>query len=219
MKKALVTIILTTMLILPAGVGALETTTPVQASSSARPNQSDSGVGSSASSSARLERIQNLRDAITARREEMQLQKEAHQEEIQNKLSERKRVRIRNLYQLMRRRISAAITRLTNIAGRIETRLTILADEGQDVTEAMTLLNEAKAKLTFAESSLATIDSAIENVVASEEPLKEFQDVRELIQELHLLLVDVRQLLWGAVQSVKIPTGEVAREASSAADN
>lgn len=184
----------------------------------ASPSATES-ANTASSSASRIERIQTLKETIAARKNLLLQQKESKKEENQNRLSERRRIRIRNLYQLMRRRIAAAISRLSKITARLETRLSLMTEEGLDIQTASPLVTEAKTKLAEATASLEAIDGGLEDVLTSEDPLANFREVKELIKETHLLLVDIHQLLWKAAQAVKIPLGEIVPEASRSGSN
>jgi hypothetical protein len=110
-------------------------------------------------------------------------------------LREEQQNRFINLVRNVFARMDAAITRLTNIADRIETRIETLKASGVDVTLATKPLEEAQSKLGEAKRRLDAVKRDAEDGLVSDAPRErfstareEFKAIRDLIRESFILL-------------------------------
>lgn len=103
------------------------------------------------------EKREALRETNTERREE-----------LRQRFDEFKKARMENLMDITKRRFSWAIERLENIAGRVETRIETLEDDGEDMTRARTHLADARVHIRTASAELAAIDTDISSIVRDE---------------------------------------------------
>jgi len=115
-----------------------------------------------------------LNQALEARSERQELRQLRQQE-----LTETRQQRIKNLAANLSNRLDAAIARLFQIVGRIETRLTKLESAGADISTARASLRRASANLTEARSLMSNIDTQVNDATTSNTPYLAWQPVRE----------------------------------------
>jgi len=110
--------------------------------------------------------------------------------------------RIANLTANISNRLDAAVRRLQNIAGRLESRTAKMEAEGFDTSTARATLAEGKAALAEAEIALTRIDSDVASFIGSETPRERWQILKETygaittnIRTAHQKLVETLLLL------------------------
>ncbi len=129
-------------------------------------------------------------------------------EEVQKKLEEVRAEKVRKSIAKMNNRFEAAIGRLENISIRISTRLDTLEKSGKDVSKSKTDLESAVAKVSSARAKLSEAKASLEAIADSETPktvLEEAkvktEEVKTLVMEAHVALVDVINSIKGASES------------------
>lgn len=125
--------------------------------------------------------------------------------EVRKKLEDKRAERVANFNRRMMIRFEAAISRLENMAGRLDSRLDKLAKEGQDVAVFRTALDAAKSKISSAKTALSETKSSLEAVAVSEMPKTDFEmargkldSVKDGIKQAHAALVDVVESIKGS---------------------
>jgi hypothetical protein len=120
---------------------------------------------------------------------------------------------IRNAYG----RMDAAITRLENIATRLEERIALLEEDGVDTSLALQPLNDAKNKLEEAKSALAQAKANAENSIVSDTPRErftvarqQFVNIRQAIRDAYILLRESVAELKDAVTEADLNGGGVS---------
>lgn len=138
---------------------------------------------------------------------------EERREEHRAALLERLQDRIANLRSNVEGRFAAAINRLENISGRLETRIEKLHDMGVDTEAAEAKLNEVEGSLETAGNLLEDIGS-VDEALTSDAPREAFMAMRDEFRAIHGLLrqahADLRAtvaLLKEAVQASELGQG------------
>ncbi len=116
-------------------------------------------------------------------------------------LSERLQERIINLASNVVNRNDAAIKRLDNIAGRIESRMQKLGAEGIDTSLPLERFNQGKVSLQNAKDKTATLTSAA-SALASDNPrgaftslVEQFRKIRQDLNAAHQAFTDTVQIM------------------------
>ena len=138
--------------------------------------------------------------------------RETVREEVQEKiataqafLSQRKQETVRNRFNLITRRLEAAINRLSRLISRIESRLAKIKqeDENIDTTLIKKDLASAKEKLDQASVQLENVKTKMNEIIASETPKEGFVEVKEMVGEIRESLVGVHQILVKVIGDIK----------------
>jgi hypothetical protein len=74
--------------------------------------------------------------------------------------------------------MDAAIIRLMNISGRLETRIELLQSQGIDTSRATIALTEAQVKLTDAQTRLVRAKTEAETALDGDTPFQSFPPIR-----------------------------------------
>ncbi len=91
---------------------------------------------------------------------------------------------VRNVYGKM----DTAITRLDNIAVRLQQRIDVLGNTGVDTAQARLSLDEARAKLTEARTILTTAKTGAEDALLSDTPRDRFLSARDAFKNARTLI-------------------------------
>lgn len=179
MKKVTTVLLLSGLLLIPFVSLALEeggTTSSVYTASSTRKDGKNT-----------------VREGLEGRKEAIKQAVEEKREEIAEKVKERLAEHISKVIE----RHNAALTRLENVARRIESRITKMEAEGVDVAKSKELLATAKMKITEASVSIAAVKPKADQVLAGDirtlyPELKDLISVaKEDLKEAHAALIDV----------------------------
>lgn len=152
------------------------------------------------------ERRQEFQENTDARREAFTKQKNAVSDRITERraaLSDRMQDRITNLANNMIHRMTAAIERLRNIIGRIQSRADKLEERGVATATAEGFLDDALGKLNEAETILTSLSVRVEDAATSDTPRDAFVSVRERFIAARDLIRDTHGLLRDAVTALK----------------
>jgi hypothetical protein len=155
-------------------------------------------------SAARQEKLEERKENIastTAARQKVQ-------EERRAALSERVQERITNLAANVSNRIEAAIRRMENVIGRIESRTEKLSERGVDTTVAEGHIRDAKQTLEEAKSLIADIDRAVANVTGSENPREAWAETKTIFVDAKAALLSVHESLRAAIDALKTAVSE-----------
>lgn len=141
--------------------------------------ESQSALSLPAISNSEAERLNQeqseMNERIEAGREERSERKNA----VRGALTERIQDRIINLSRNMEGRMRAALERLEQIIGRMDSRIQKLEAEGVDTAQAETVLALAQESLKTAREALDGIDSTVVASITSDNPAASFPALRE----------------------------------------
>ncbi len=150
--------------------------------------------------------------------------KEARQELRTERRGEMGRVsneRILNLSRNITNRLTSALTRMSKISARIETRMEKMKSEGIDTAVGEAKLAEAMALIATTQAALATATGS-ETTLTSDDPKESFRalraqymSIRDSIKQIHALLKESVSLLRGAGKNGLSETQDGGNTASS----
>jgi hypothetical protein len=142
-------------------------------------------------------RIELRRELSETRREEIKQRILDKRATVSARLQEQRKVRIRNLFSLMVRRLNAAIERLDGLIVRIESRLTKIESENPDLdtTSIHSELESAKSKLNEAKANLDAAEASLPDVLSSQDPKQSFTILRETITDVKNQLIEIHRIL------------------------
>ena len=154
-------------------------------------------------------------------REQLEERREAiaeRVEEARNAISAQAQKRIINLAANISNRIDASVTRLENIATRLNRRIGKLENEGVDTTAAKAELEAAHATLATIKADMSTIDALVYGSVTSESPREDWQNVKAQYRKTRTDLLTAQNQLRASVAALKAAVaGEVDSNGQSAA--
>jgi hypothetical protein len=164
----------------------------------------------------RLQR-ENIRATVEARREELRGRIESGREMIKDELEARKgtikekkeavRATVETrLVEKMKNRYDAAISRLNTLTTRVESRMTLLKNQGKDVSTAATEVASAKTSLALAQTH---VDAFLALGVSAE-----FSQYRTEGEAIATALKEAKQHLQKAVQLLKGLSGTASVSAT-----
>ena len=133
-------------------------------------------------------RLENVRENIAER---------------QITLSATTQQRIKNLAANISNRLEAAITRLTQIHNRLESRIQKMKAGGVDTTAAEASLLLAKTELEGATALLSNIDLEVHNATTANTPVTLWQDVKKRYQDAATLIRSAHANLRKAIAELK----------------
>lgn len=151
----------------------------------------------------RIKTNKEAREEIRLKIEEKTATREAAKEELKAKLEIKRQERIRTLFGNLTTRTETAINRLYTLIERMEARLAIFEEEGENVTEIQAEIESAKTLLESAEISLASAQDGFEDIIASDDPKAGFVYVRDIIKDIKLTLTDVHSILVQVIGDMK----------------
>lgn len=151
----------------------------------------------------RIEINEERRENIRLKIEEKEATREAAKEELKAKLEEKAQNRVRTLFGNISTRIESAISRLYTLIERMEARLAIFAEEGENVLEIQEKIDSAKILLVSAENSLVVAKTELENTITSEDPKAGYLYVKDVVKDIKLTLVDAHSILVQVIGDMK----------------
>jgi HPt (histidine-containing phosphotransfer) domain-containing protein len=151
------------------------------------------------------EKIEGLKQIIQNRREEIKFRIEEHRASVSAGLTNQKKQRIRHFFQLLTKRLEAAVARLETLISRIESRLEKIETQEEDIdtTSIREELEKIKANLDTAKADLETAKTSLETILESDQPKNAFQDVKELIKEIKQQLITIHRDLVYLIGDIK----------------
>ena len=146
--------------------------------------------------------------------EEKKAENEQKRLGIQNRIEEKKashsarltalrQERLRFFYSQMSRRIDALIDRLDILIIRIESRIAKLNEEGADTSEVEAEVESAKVILSDTLELKEEADVMFEEIISSEDPKEAFSQLRNLVGNIKLNLIDVHRILVKTIGNIK----------------
>lgn len=201
MKRILfVAIFIFSLLLLPTTVLARATTPNLRPSLPGNimpPKDFDQKL---ATREARREEIrQQIEERIqirTQEREERRATREA-------RLTEMRKVRIRAFFGHLTKRFEAFIERLNILIGRIESRLDKIGQANEDIDTAAIEADIQKAKDLLAETEDILSALGVESFLDNNDPKIAFAEVREIIQQIKVNLIEVHRILVHVIGDIK----------------
>ena len=157
----------------------------------------------------RIDANKVTREDIRLKIEEKTATREAAKEQLKAKLEEKRQERIKTLFGKMTTRTKAAIDRINILIERMEERIIILDEEGENVATIQSEINSAKTLLVSAEDSLFIANEGLDDVIASEDPKAGFVYIKDIIQDIKLTLTDAHAILVqviGDMQGLRVGT-------------
>jgi hypothetical protein len=159
-------------------------------------------------STLRLEKLEQLRDQLRLKQEEIgaQIRQQAEiRETVRARISEQRKERIRFFFNRLIKRFEAAISRLERLITRIESRLDrIEADnENIDTTAIREELASAKTNLESARTAIADAQTSLEDILSSNDPKEAFIAVHDLIKEIKNQLIEIHQILVHSIGEIR----------------
>ncbi len=129
-----------------------------------------------------------------AKTNEMLLEKrEGNNKEVKDDLKENRQKRLNNNFQMIRRRLQAAVTRFEKISQRIKTRLEKLGSRGVDVSSFTQELTQIQSDLEAIKTKIDSLDSLFDTMTTSDDPKQTFtslkgeiEDIKKQLQNVHL---------------------------------
>jgi hypothetical protein len=120
-------------------------------------------------------------------------------------LSDRAQERLINLAANISNRFDATITRMENIANRLDSRAQKIAATGQDTSAAVSALTAARSDIAIAARIMSTIDEEVLAVVGATDARAEWQSLRDTYQEVRALLQSARDNLQLSITFLRNP--------------
>jgi hypothetical protein len=133
-------------------------------------------------------------------------------------LSEIRQTRIINLAANMSNRLDAAIDRFFSITSRLEIRIQILKQRGQDTTAAETALRTASQTLALAKSQVSDIDAKVYEATTADEPYTKWRSLAEHYVVVATTVRTAQNELRAVVAALKNPIPTPTPEAASSTE-
>lgn len=166
----------------------------------------------------RLETFRTERtEMITEKRAEIQTRIAEKRAALSSQMQERMKMLSGNV----KERISKTISRLQDLADRLDVRMAALEERGVDTTDAEATLEEARAKLEEALAALADIDIDVEYAATSETPKEDWAAARAQFATVHGLIKEAHALLRTSVAELKsaVQEADLGQGVSAAVSN
>lgn len=171
-------------------------------SASVTSSQEETVVSASVGSSLK-DRLEAQKERLSQMREDIEEKIKNRKEEVQKKLEEAKIEIIRKHVSKMFTRFEAAINRLDNVYSRIWNRINILEDSDKDVSKVKAALEAVKPKIDSARSKLSEARSSFETVMSSETPKDALDEARIKLEELKTIIIEIHMDLVDVINSIK----------------
>lgn len=151
----------------------------------------------------RIERNEEKREEIRLKIEVKTATREAAKEQLKAKLEEKAQNRIQLLFGKVATRMESAINRLYTLIERMEARLEIFTEEGENVEGIQGEIDSAKELLASAEESLAVANTGLEEVVASDDPKAGFVYIKDAVKDIKSTLIEAHSILVQVIGDMK----------------
>lgn len=145
----------------------------------------------------------NLQQRITIRKEQL----EEHREEAKAQFTEKVRNRVQTTAQNMIKRLERRIERLGNFTVRLEELADDFEAKGADVTDTRVQISQASAYLDTASADLETVEDSLDQLLDSQYPHSDFDDLRTNSSKVRDDLYSARKALAEAVSLLKVQEG------------
>lgn len=169
-------------------------------------------------------RFEERRTQMQQRHEEMRQRIEARHEELRErwearkvKLSEMRKQIIKNHIERIIKRMKATVDRLTRLADKVDERIGIIASDGADVSNATSLMTDARGAIARAQTELNEATAGLRAAPETDNPAEgignaraRFENVKAALREAHAALVEVIKSLKG--RSATTPNAQDADE-------
>jgi HAMP domain-containing protein len=99
--------------------------------------------------------------------------------------------------------LSKHVTDLTNIATRIDTRITELQGNGKDMSTSISLLATARTAIATAQDKVSAVGTTLAAMLSNTNPKSQFQSVRDAVKAAEGAIKTAKQSLQKALESVK----------------
>lgn len=139
-----------------------------------------------------------------------QVKQEQHQEEkeaLKAKLTEALINKIKNIYNRIKTKLENRIKRIGDLADKIESYFPKWEEKGRDTTQAKAKISEARTALTNAQTDLASVDSILEELLASADPKSLKGELNDAVKKVRLDLITARQALAQSVELARALEG------------
>jgi len=152
---------------------------------------------------------------LEKKREELKDRLEVKKATREAQLTQLKLKIINNYWDMMEKRLSAAITRLEKLLTRLESRVAKMKSEDPafDSKNTELTLTQAKQKLADTKVKLETADTLFAETLKSENPKEAFPVVRKTVEEIKKDLIDTHVMLVhliGDLKGLRVGSEEVA---------
>lgn len=166
---------------------------------------------STQSATTRAVRKQELQQRI----EEKKLLRQQKLEEVRSRIQEKRatraakladarKIRIRALFARISERFEAAISRLTKLTDRINSRIAIIeANEDLSLDLVEEQIEGVDALLTEAQASLEALNLSLNLALESEDPKQAFEVIKDSTKEIKGTLVEVHSILVHVIGDIK----------------
>lgn len=124
-------------------------------------------------------------------------------EEKKANLTEARKGRIREFGARLVTRLKASISRLEKLIERINARLDILAEEGQDVASIKADVASASQLVSDASTTLSTIEETWEEMLESNDSKEVFSAVKDSIADIKSNLIEAHRILVHVIGDIK----------------
>ncbi len=161
----------------------------------------------------RNEKVQQNRENVQQRMEQTIQRRIEKKATIESRLNERKTQLIRSFWGRLIARLEALVGRLEKLIARIQSRIEKIKQTNPDIDTAKieNELNEAVTILSNAKEKIDNADAKIEEVLSSNNPRLAFQEVRGIIQDIKMDLVETHRKLVhiiGEIKGLRVGQGE-----------
>lgn len=122
-----------------------------------------------------------------------------------NALTPSQQTRVRNLAANISNQLDVAALRFENIINRLESRITIITEQGVDTTNANESLQQAKNKLATIQSQLDTIDEVVAQVVSGANPTTAWNNARTIYMQIFTDLQETKAAIQTVLTTLRTP--------------
>jgi paraquat-inducible protein B len=163
----------------------------------------------SAASTKTVTRNEATQGAVTGERETVRQEIGENIQEkmatVQARLTEGKKEIIRNHFNRVVRRLTAAINRFYLLIDRIESRLAKIEqqDTGIDTVLIKKDISSAKEKLGQIAVQLESLKTEMNQVIESETPKDSFTQIKESVAEIREILIEIHQMLVKVIGDIR----------------
>lgn len=196
MKNVIIALAIALPLIMPSVLFAKKP--DVNASSSPKPSPYGQ-IKNQTQSQEREEKREELRERILERLNIRNANRLAKAEA----LTEKKQELVRSYFNRMVTRLNEVIAKINLLISRIEARLAIINDAGEDTSNVQDEIDKAKTLLLEAQADLDASSANIDLVLSSGDPKSAFSEIRNSIKSVKSKLVEVHRILVHLIGDIK----------------